>query len=85
MKPKNANIEFYLGIDISKNDFHVALLRASDHKVTVQKTFANNTKGYQALYDWLLKNTSPDLSVHLCLRPQEAMVMVSPSFSKQRQ
>ena len=66
MKPKNANIEFYLGIDISKADFHVALLRASDHKVIAQKTFPNHAKGYQALYDWLLKNTSADLPVHLC-------------------
>lgn len=67
MKPKNTNIEFYLGIDISKADFHVALLRCCDHKVTAQKTFSNNVKGYQALYDWLVKNTSADLAVHLCL------------------
>ena len=67
MKPKSANIEFYLGIDISKADFHVALLRALDHKVTAQKTFPNNSTGCQALYSWLVKNTSSNLPVHLCL------------------
>lgn len=66
MKPKNSNIEFYLGIDISIADFHVALLRALDHKVTAQKTFSNNSKGYQALYNWLVQNTSANLPVHLC-------------------
>jgi transposase len=39
-----------LGIDISKKDFDVALLRSEKFK---NKKFANNPKGFSALVNWL--------------------------------
>ena len=67
MKPQKSNIEFHLGIDISKADFHVALLRASDRKVISQKTFLNKEAGFKALLKWLIEKTSTSLPVHLCM------------------
>lgn len=67
MKHKISNIKFYLGIDISKPDFHVALLRAEDGKIISQATFNNNTAGFKKLHNWIIKLTGNDLSVHLCL------------------
>ncbi len=39
-----------LGIDISKRDFHAALLNG-DH--TAKKSFPNSTKGFEQLAAWL--------------------------------
>lgn len=67
MKHKRSNIEFCLGIDISKPDFHVALLRNEDEKIIAQATFDNKASGFAKLHKWLLKHTGEKLSVHICL------------------
>ena len=67
MKKKNPTIKFHLGIDISKPDFHVALLRESDEKIISQATFANNLTGFNRLHQWLIKKAGSGLSVHICL------------------
>ena len=40
----------YLGIDISKKSFEVALLKENKYK---HKSFSNNDKGYEELKKWL--------------------------------
>lgn len=67
MKPKNTSTEYYLGIDISKADFHVALMRHHDRKILTQQTFDNQTSGFKKLHQWLIKQTSEDLPVHICM------------------
>ncbi|BDS05407.1 IS110 family transposase [Oceaniferula spumae] len=67
MKPIKSNIEFCIGIDISKADFHAALLRTKDKKVLAQKTFANNAAGFKNLHKWLIGKTSASLPVHICM------------------
>jgi transposase len=51
-----------LGIDISKKDFDVALLRSEKFK---NKKFANNPKGFSALMNWLegLGVNAPEVQV----------------------
>lgn len=67
MKPKYASIKFCLGIDISKADFHVALLRIDDRECVAQSTFTNSTAGYKKLLKWLVRKTGETLPVHVCL------------------
>jgi transposase len=52
-----------LGIDVSKNDFHVALVESSERKRT--KSFPNNAKGFEQLATWL-RNRKVE-HVHACL------------------
>jgi transposase len=40
-----------LGIDISKKDFHVSLLK--QNPVTKPKNFTNNTQGFESLHNCL--------------------------------
>src|SRR5258708_24732962 len=54
---------FYLGIDISKKKFDVALLL--DEKY-MSRTFENKLQGFQALLSWLLQHVSVD-KLHACM------------------
>jgi transposase len=67
MKPKLATIKYHLGIDISKKDFHVALLRLSDREITASNSFDNTTTGHRKLIQWLRKHTDATLPVHACM------------------
>ena len=67
MKPKLATIKYHLGIDISKKDFHVALLRLSDREITSSNSFDNTTTGHRKLIQWLHKHTDATLPVHACM------------------
>jgi len=52
----------FLGIDIAKDKFDVALLRGND---TLHAEFANEGKGFKALKKWLKKNRADGL--HICM------------------
>ncbi len=52
-----------LGIDISKRDFHVWLLKESH--ATKQKRFTNNIQGFESLHNWLQQQSVVEL--HACL------------------
>jgi transposase len=52
-----------LGIDVSKNDFHVVLLQSGERERT--KSFPNNAKGFEQLATWL-RNRKVE-QVHACL------------------
>jgi transposase len=67
MKPKLATIKYHLGIDISKQDFHVALLRLSDREITAHQSFENTATGHRKLIQWLGKRTEVTLPVHACM------------------
>ena len=67
MKPKLATIKYHLGIDISKKDFHVALLRVSDREITASHCFDNTLAGHRKLVTWLRKHTDATLPVHACM------------------
>jgi transposase len=54
--------EHYLGIDISKESFHVALLGGEQ---TVQGEFANGTEGFGKLGRWLQKKGASH--IHACM------------------
>lgn len=53
-----------LGIDISKKDFDVALLRNNKFK---NKKFANNPKGFSTLVSWLQGLSVTVTEVHVCM------------------
>lgn len=53
-----------LGIDISKKDFDVALLRSEKFK---NKKFVNNLKGFSALMNWLEGLNVSANDVHACM------------------
>lgn len=52
-----------LGIDISKKDFHVALLK--ENGGTKPKKFTNNTAGFESLQSWLKQQGVAEL--HACM------------------
>jgi len=54
---------FYLGIDISKDKFDVALL---DGKKGKHKVFKNNEDGFERFLEWLKEN-KVDSSLHSCM------------------
>jgi hypothetical protein len=53
----------FLGIDISKKDFHVVLLKQERGSTT--KKFTNNTEGFESLNNWLKKQGVEEL--HACM------------------
>lgn len=57
--------KYFLGIDIGKNKFDVALLDIDKTDKVKSKVFTNNTKGYEALSDWI-KNKKIEL-LHACM------------------
>lgn len=52
-----------LGIDISKRDFHVSLLRESGG--TKPKKFTNNIQGFESLNNWLKQQSVVEF--HACM------------------
>ena len=52
----------FLGVDVSKAKFNVALLREGKYK---HKVFGNNTKGFDELDKWIEKQGVED--VHICM------------------
>ncbi|MEG3905287.1 IS110 family transposase [Microcoleus sp. B4-C5] len=52
-----------LGIDISKKDFHVVLLK--EERGSKTKKFTNNTEGFESLNNWLKKQGVEEL--HACM------------------
>ena len=59
----NKSIQFYLGIDISKKTFDVALLMPDDKRKN--KKFKNDVDGFQFLRQWLSKHAVDNL--HACM------------------
>jgi len=55
-------VQQYLGIDISKKNFDVALLKENKYK---HKSFKNNEKGYEELKKWLEFNQARQ--AHCCM------------------
>jgi transposase len=53
----------FLGIDISKKDFHVVLLK--EERGSKPKKFTNNTEGFESLNKWLKKSGVEEL--HACM------------------
>jgi transposase len=54
----------YLGIDIAKAKFDVALLRAGKFK---SRVFSNDAAGFAALSHWLAHNAVPLPALHACM------------------
>jgi len=52
-----------LGIDISKKDFHVALLK--EDRAAKTKKFTNNLQGFESLHQWLKQHNAS--SLHACM------------------
>ncbi len=52
-----------LGIDISKRDFHVSLLK--EGRATKPKKFTNNVQGFESLHNWLQQQSVVEL--HVCM------------------
>jgi transposase len=52
-----------LGIDISKKDFYVSLLK--EGRATKPKKFTNNTQGFESLQNWLKQQNVVEL--HACM------------------
>ncbi|MEG5138315.1 MULTISPECIES: IS110 family transposase [unclassified Microcoleus] len=53
----------FLGIDISKKDFHVVLLK--EERASKPKKFTNDTAGFESLNQWLKKQGVEEL--HACM------------------
>jgi transposase len=52
-----------LGIDISKKDFYVSLLK--EGRATKPKKFSNNNQGFESLQNWLKQQNVVEL--HACM------------------
>ncbi len=68
-------ISTVLGIDISKRDFHVWLLR--EGRASKPKKFTNNIQGFESLHNWLKQQSVVEL--HACM---EATSILAWSFSR---
>ena len=66
MKRTTTSIK-HLGIDISKKDFHVALVTDETSKSIPQKTFPNTSAGFKSLVKWLEDKKDSTLPLHACL------------------
>lgn len=63
-------LKYSLGVDVSKNEHHVCLSVIDDvQKVTIKATrkFANTSKGFEELLDWLQKNRKLPLPLTIVL------------------
>jgi transposase len=57
---------FVVGVDISKDDFHVCIKeRAKDDSIKIKgsRSFSNNSKGFFELIEWVSKREKSDCSV----------------------
>lgn len=55
-----------VGVDISKDDFHVCIkekISGSNVKIKGTRSFSNNSKGFIELMEWVSKRTLPNSSV----------------------
>ena len=60
-------IKLIVGVDISKDDFHVCIKeRAIDNSVRIKGStkFANTGKGFIELLEWVSKRINTDCTVH---------------------
>jgi transposase len=62
-----STIEYSLGIDISKKDFHAAILRHVDRKIIAEKSFLNTAKGMKEHIQWLTKHCGKEMLIQACL------------------
>lgn len=67
MQSTQSTIEYSLGIDISKKDFHAAILKHDDRKIIAEKSFANSTIGIKELINWLTKHCRREMAIQACL------------------
>ena len=67
MKSTESTIEYSLGIDISKKDFHAAILRHEDRKIIAEKSFQNTATGLKEHTNWLAKHCGKAMSIQACL------------------
>ena len=63
-----------LGIDISKKDFHVALLKGPQQKAFYKK-FANTIRGFEELSIWL--KAKDVLELHACMMTGNKIIQIS--------
>ena len=76
MNPTKSNHKFCLGIDISKADYHVALIHRESGESIARSRFANNPQGHAKLLDWLAKHTGADLPVHACMEATGSYICI---------
>jgi transposase len=62
-----STIEYSLGIDISKKDFHAAILRHEDRKIIAEKSFLNTAKGMKEHITWISKHCGKEMFIQACL------------------
>jgi transposase len=67
MKPTKSNFKFYLGIDISKADYHVAIQCFETWDFISRSKFANTPEGHAKLLAWLISHIGTDLPIHACM------------------
>ena len=67
MQNTESTIEYSLGIDISKKDFHAAILRHEDRKIIAEKSFPNTATGMKEHTSWLAKNCGKAMAIQACL------------------
>ena len=60
-------IQYSIGIDISKKDFHAAILRHEDRKIIAEKSFPNTATGNKEHINWLDKHCGKTMAIHACL------------------
>jgi transposase len=67
MQSSESTIEYSLGIDISKRDFHAAILRHEDRKIIAEKSFPNTATGMKEHTSWLAKHCGKAMAIQACL------------------
>lgn len=67
MQNTESTIEYSLGIDISKKDFHAAILRHEDRKIIAEKSFLNTATGLKEHTNWLAKHCGKAMAIQACL------------------
>jgi transposase len=67
MNPTESSLKFCLGIDISKEDYHVALQCQESGKIVAWGKFANTQEGHAKLHEWLVANAGASLPIHACM------------------
>jgi transposase len=63
-------IKYSIGIDVSKSDFHVAmLLQGNDLSTTVKgsRKFSNTELGFRQLEEWIARHKKFDIPIHLTM------------------
>jgi len=67
MKPTKSNFKFYLRIDISKADYHVAIQCFETEDFISRSKFPNTLEGHAKLLAWLISHIGTDLPIHACM------------------